>query len=332
MGTILEIIDSTIFYSYVVSLAGAQIQTAVFLKTFNVNTIDTKTTGWIILAMEVFCLCMGVITNLYMPPWKADRSKTEICEFSTPEAFHRFTIPTAVVQVIVLIVIGLTLFRSHQIKRKRNNAEQFCVEGGAASASALIPRRAVISELNRESEENDGPHSENMDDDIVVGEIELGNLETSEFISEINIETEENHESHSENMDDDIVVGEIELGNLETSEIISELNIESEENHETHSENMDDDLVVGEIELGNLETYRDSEDIHETHSENMEVDIVVEETEFVSKEISELERDFKERHDRPVVVETVNLKETPPKIEQLKIRKLIIVVYQEYVS
>ena len=45
-------------------------------------------------------------------------------------------------------------------------------------------------------------------------------------------------------MDDDIVVGEIELGNLETSEIISELNIESEENHETHSENMDDYITL----------------------------------------------------------------------------------------
>ena len=120
-GTILEIIDSTIFYSYVASLAGSQIQTAVFLKTFNVNTIDTKTTGWIILAMEVFCLCMGVITNLYMPPWKADRSKTEICEFSTPEAFHRFTIPIAVVQVIVLVVIGLTFFRSRQVRRRSDN-------------------------------------------------------------------------------------------------------------------------------------------------------------------------------------------------------------------
>ena len=90
LGTLTEILYITIAYSLIIAVAGSQIETAMFLKTLNTNTMMTNTAGEIILAMDIFNLGTAVITTLAQPSTK--QSKLE-CYLLTPKAFYQFTIP-----------------------------------------------------------------------------------------------------------------------------------------------------------------------------------------------------------------------------------------------
>ena len=89
LGTLTEILYITIAYSLIIAVAGSQIETAMFLKTLNTNTM---------------------MTTLAQPSTK--QSKLE-CYLLTPKAFYQFTIPCMVVLVIVLGVIGYALFSAY---------------------------------------------------------------------------------------------------------------------------------------------------------------------------------------------------------------------------
>ena len=131
-GILTEIIFPTVSYCVVIAVAGSQIETAIFLKTLDTNTMMTNTAAKIILAMDIFSLITGtgtgVISTLALP--SSIQSKPE-CQFMTPKAFYQFTIPCTVVLVILLGVIGFAVFRSRQIRKTRPNEEHssFEVEG-----------------------------------------------------------------------------------------------------------------------------------------------------------------------------------------------------------
>ena len=187
-STMSEMGYTMMYYSYLSALAGSQIETAIFLKTLSVNTVMTNTAGKIILALTTFSFVPAVINTLVFPSWKEDQKKKEICEFLNPTS----TVPTTVVLVIVLAVIGFSVFRSYQfrkVKSDNNTGELVAVEGagnenevrcedtlnnGSPSHDRLFTIQAVISELiNRESEENNDTPLANLEDDIVVEDIEI---------------------------------------------------------------------------------------------------------------------------------------------------------------
>ena len=181
-GTMSEMVYTMMYYSYLSALAASQIETVIFLKTLSVNTMMTNTAGKIILALTTCSFVPAVINTLVFPSWKENQKKIEICEFLNPTS----TVPTTVVLVIVLAVIGFSVFRSYQFRKvtSSDNGELVANDGagnenevrrfGDTSQGRLFTIRSVISELiNRESEENNDTPLGNLEDDIVVDDIEL---------------------------------------------------------------------------------------------------------------------------------------------------------------
>ena len=174
-----EMVYTMMYYSYLSALAGSHIETAIFLKTLNVNNMMTNTAGKIILAMTTFSFLPAVINTLVFTSWKENQKKKEICEFLNPTS----TVPTTVVLVMVLAVIGFSVFRSHQFRKVTSDTGELDgLEGsgnenevnGTPSQSRLFTIQSLISELiNRESEENNDTPLANIEDDIVVDDIEI---------------------------------------------------------------------------------------------------------------------------------------------------------------
>ena len=141
---------------YVLRLFGSN-ETAIFLKKLDVITMMTNTAGKIIMVLDIISLGMGIIITLVVPLWRENQKKTQVCEFITPDAFYRFSIPLTVVIVIVLVVTGFAVFRSIQIKRKNQEAE---IEVGLRNTLNVSPnpdriftKRPRFSEPERETEE-----------------------------------------------------------------------------------------------------------------------------------------------------------------------------------
>ena len=118
-GIISDILHATMFFSYLVAIASSQIETAIFLKTLNVNTIMTYTAGRILLLLFIFCFCVAVLVTLVQdqPSSQGNRYEKEYCEFFTPRDFYQLILLSALILVIVLTVIGLAIFRSHQVRK-----------------------------------------------------------------------------------------------------------------------------------------------------------------------------------------------------------------------
>ena len=116
-GIISDILDTTIRYSFLVAIAGSLIETVVFLKTLNVNTMMTNTARKIILAMTIFCYVLAVIHTLVLPSTNHSQSEILFCDYLSPKDFFRMTLPGTLVFVMVLSVIGFAVFRGLQIRR-----------------------------------------------------------------------------------------------------------------------------------------------------------------------------------------------------------------------
>ena len=289
LGTMKPIFDAYTEYSLLVSMVGSQIETAIFLKTLNVNTMMTSLARKVILMMAFCCFGMGIIMASVLPSSDTDtRSKTEFCEVLTPNYFYRTIIPYTVGLVIVLGVIGFALFRSHQVRDrdKSDKKELFDAEGRSetfkvsVSQDRLSPRRAIVG---------------NAEDDIAVEEIELVIMEMeTPFLSR---QTEEDCETSLRNDDYNIVVEDI---HTETSTVLNrdvqelfgnviddptssdksenQQNSQKGEHCETPFENVDD-IDVEESELVIMETpllSRQTEEDCETFLRNVEYDKVVE--------------------------------------------------------
>ena len=238
-STMSEMGYTMMYYSYLSALAGSQIETAIFLKTLSVNTMMTNTAGKIILALTTFSFVPAVINTLVFPSWKEDQKKKEICEFLNPTS----TVPTTVVLVIVLAVIGFSVFRSYQFRKvtSSDNGELVAVDGagnenevrrfGDTSQGRLFTIRSVISELiNRESEENNDTPLGNLEDDIVVDDIELV-------------------EPPLENVEDNNIVDAFEattsLDQLSISEMIQQMS-QSQELNELENNSTENPMNIGQ--------------------------------------------------------------------------------------
>ena len=271
-GKMTDILHTTISYSYLAALAGSQIETVIFLKNLNLNTMMTNTAGKIILMMTICSFGIALMITFVMPsPWKVD----EICEYFKPEAFYRSTLPTTVVLVINLAVIGFAVFRSRQFRKTRDNEEMFGVEGpgqeievelrnhlnGTPPQDRLFTiQQGVMSTMSRESEHNHETPLANVEDDIIVEDIELVDLETNVMIPNF----DEKRKVTSGNVEDDIVVVESEVVHLETNVMSRDF----DEKRKETSRNCNDDMKtntdllsisamidqVSQLEEVNLET------------------------------------------------------------------------------
>ena len=171
-GTMTEILHVTMFYSYLLAMAGSQIQTAIFLKTLNVNTMMTNTAGKIILFLFILSVVTGISVTLVQ---RENQYEIEYCEFLKPNVFYQFTVPSTVVLVIVLVVLVFAVFRSIKIRRRISDNEDGrgheMRHGDTPSQDRLFTVQAMLSELTREIEESHVTPSQNMENDIVVEEI-----------------------------------------------------------------------------------------------------------------------------------------------------------------
>ena len=162
-------------YSSLLAIAGAQIETAMFLKTLNVNTMMTNTAAKIILVMLIIAIGMGIITTAMVLSSSKNVCQTETyCEIYTIFAYHA-TIPPTLVFLIVFAVMGFTVFRTQQFKKKRDiNSHQkrfrwrrHKTEGRNDDVLNMQPSQGqgrlftiqeAVSKLDRQTEENQETH------------------------------------------------------------------------------------------------------------------------------------------------------------------------------
>ena len=190
--TISNMISLIWIYNLIAAITISQIETAIFLKTLNVNTMMTNTAGEIILATSIFTSSMVVIITLVHPSKNVCQlqSKTTFCESVVNLVADMYRIiPCTLSLVVIFAVLGFSIFRSYHIKRKKSNdvecPENFGVEEAEAgerrrdaSQGELFTVQRTMSELNRELDENQETHAANVEDDIVVEDIELVSIET----------------------------------------------------------------------------------------------------------------------------------------------------------
>ena len=168
------------------AIAGSQIETAVFLKTLNVNTMMTNTAGKIILVMMISSVGLAVIMTLALPSKIVQSSEIYACTLITPESFFRIAIPEIVELVLVLSVMGFGVFRGLQIRRtgvvedSPDNSTPMEIEHETGGRSRVTPPQGrlftimeVISELNQ------GTPIEIIEEDLVVEDIESVDIESS---------------------------------------------------------------------------------------------------------------------------------------------------------
>ena len=117
--TMSDAINTISSYNMLVAIAGSQIETAIFLKKMNANTMMAITAAKIILTMTIFSVGMGVIsTTMVQPSSRTECHNAMFCE-TFVKFFYQITIPGSLVFVIVFTVMGFTVFRTHQYKKKR---------------------------------------------------------------------------------------------------------------------------------------------------------------------------------------------------------------------
>ena len=111
-GNLTEALNTIASLTFLIAIAGSQIETAIFLKTYNVNTLMPDTAGWIILAMDVFCIEIGLFSQLVFPFSKENKKTMDYyCDLVLKT--NPFIFPCSVmVLVIVVTVNGFAMFRS----------------------------------------------------------------------------------------------------------------------------------------------------------------------------------------------------------------------------
>ena len=175
-------LDSTelMDFSVLVAIAGSQIETMVFLKTMNVNTMMTNTAAKIILAITMFSYGLAIFNRLSWPSTMASQSEELLCDYITPLAidFKRkcisFSIYTFTL-VIVLSVMGFGVFRGLQIRRTSDNEENTDnLNLEEPRTERLFSVQAMLSELNQERPR------EIVEEDLVIQDIELDSMEVSD--------------------------------------------------------------------------------------------------------------------------------------------------------
>ena len=188
--TISNMLSLIWMYNLIAAITVSQIETAMFLKTLNVNTMMTNTAGKIILTMSIFSSGMAVIITLVHPSRKVCQiqNKSTFCESAVNLVADIYRIiPGTLSLVVIFAVLGFAIFRSYHISKKVEveGHENFGVEEAEATERSedapqgeLFTVQKTMSELNRESEENQEIYAENVEDDIVVEDIEIVEIVT----------------------------------------------------------------------------------------------------------------------------------------------------------
>ena len=160
-----DLFQKTSMYSLYTAIAGSHIDTAVFLKTLNVNTMMTNTAGKIILSLLMFSYGLGIIITLVLPSPNVHQSEIFYCTYLPPRDFYLTIFPEFVALMIVLSVMGFGVFRGLQIRRTRENElspDNLSIEElelrqdtglrgrGTPPQGSLFTIQAAISELNQE--------------------------------------------------------------------------------------------------------------------------------------------------------------------------------------
>ena len=142
---VLETLLSATSINFFVSVAGTQVETAIFLRTRSVDTMTTNTAGYICLGMAIFSLVAGSVITLVFPEARVCRKVTTACEYYAPWDLYRTIIPASVSLLIVLAVMGLTIYSSFQFKMTNTGnvrSEQVpsvsaCVDNGKQNFTRL---------------------------------------------------------------------------------------------------------------------------------------------------------------------------------------------------
>ena len=182
MSILSDIFDRISLYSLLVAIAGSQIETAIFLKTLNVNTMMTNTAGKIIVALTISSCVLGLINTLLLPTPRMKQSENfdiEFCNYLPPTDLF-MVIPVTLLLMLVLSVMGFGVFRGLQIKRTQEYEElsdNLCLKElrqqtglrsrDAAPQGRLFTIQAAISELNQVTPR------EIIDEDLVIQDIGL---------------------------------------------------------------------------------------------------------------------------------------------------------------
>ena len=199
LGIMAQILDTASHYNILMAMAGSLIETAVFLKTLNVNTMMTNTAGKIILVIMMVSYGLAVINTLALPSKIVQSSELYFCTQLTPRNFFRVTIPETVGIVLALSVMGFGVFRSLQIRRIRyveessDHLSPMEIGHETEGRSGVTPpqeklMKEVISKLNQETQR------ETIEEDLVIEDIEFVDKETSST-NQVMIEKKTNSET-----------------------------------------------------------------------------------------------------------------------------------------
>ena len=187
IGIMSDLFDRIVDYSFIVAIAGSQIETAIFLKTLNVNTMMTNTAGKIIVALTIFSYAMALITTLVLPSPRIHQSESYYCNYLPYSLYNflSFSLPITLLLMLVLSVMGFGVFRGLQIRRRHDNEElsdNLCLEEqrqetglisrDAAPQGRLFTIQAAISELNKATPR------QIIEEDLLVQDIELDDIDT----------------------------------------------------------------------------------------------------------------------------------------------------------
>ena len=251
LGIMTQIIETADHYSFLMALAGSQIETAVFLKTLNVNTMMTNTAGKIILVMIISSYGLAVIMTLALPSKIVQFSEIYSCTYLTPKSFFRVIIPETVGLVLVLSVMGFGVFRGLQIRRtgvveeSPDNSTSMEIEHETGRKSRVTPPQGrlftimeVISELNQ------GTPREIIEEDLVIEDIEFVDIETS---------------SNSENNLKACAMSEIQPTDTPSQGTMISVKALNNFNQETPREIIEEDLVIEDVEFSDIEISSNSE-------------------------------------------------------------------------
>ena len=119
--TVLRFLESSSAYNYYMSIMGSHIETAIFLKTYTVNTMLTNTAGWICLGMWLGSLPIGAIPSLAMPESlicpPSRSAATSFCDYFGIPNFYRRALPSITATLICLLVMAFMIYRSHQFRK-----------------------------------------------------------------------------------------------------------------------------------------------------------------------------------------------------------------------
>ena len=166
-GVTTEILDTAMLYSCEVAMVCSQIETAVFLKTMNVNTMMTNIALKIILTLTIVSYGLGAIITLALPSTRVIDREIWGCQYLNKRDFYCITIPNTVCLVVVpSAVMVFSVFRGLQIRRTSDS-----LNPDAPSQGRLFIIQEMISEINQEAPR------ETIEEDIVIQDLELVNMD-----------------------------------------------------------------------------------------------------------------------------------------------------------